>query len=119
MIVNERSGAVIASEQRLLTSRFMHAFGLMFRRRLVDAGWVFLFRKTASWPLTNVFVFQRIDALWLDANKQVLQVRTIAPFALHVPGVAGTHFVIELPAGAARRAGVRVGDTVSWEEKGI
>ena len=119
MILNEYSQEVVVRSHRLLTSPILQGFGLMFRRRLVDEGWVFVFSKTARWDLTNLFVFQSIDAVWLDANQCVLAKKTIKPFALRIRGHAGTRFVLELPAGAASQ--LPIGARVSWRntQKGI
>lgn len=114
MIRDADTKQVLVRSHRVLTRWYQHAFGLMFRKRLVDTGWVFVFPRVRAWDLTNVFVFQAIDAAWLDADKRVLQVRTIKPFALRVPGCAGTRFVVELPAGAARAADVSVGSRLEW-----
>lgn len=114
MIRDVDSGCVLASKMRVLTRWYQHATGLMFRSRLVNEGWVFVFSRVARWDLTNLFVFQSIDALWLDKDRRVLQVRTIKPFVFRVRGCAGACFVVELPAGAARRAGTVVGHRVEW-----
>lgn len=114
MIRNLDSQTTIASDTKIVSSRLRQAFGLMFRKPLVDEGWVFVFRKAGVWDLTNVFVFQSIDALWLDEHKRVLQICTIAPFRFVVRGVPKTRFVIELPAGAAQESDTRVGHRISW-----
>ena len=121
MIRDEDSGRLLASAHRLLNSRVAQAFGLMFRWPLRDEGWVFVFSRVDRWDLTNLFVFQSIDALWLDADQRVLQVRTIPPFTPWVRGHPGTAYVIELPAGAARKAQTRPGHRVTWTQpqKGI
>lgn len=108
---------VVAARLRVLRRWYQHATGLMFRKRLVDEGWVFVFPRSKRWDLTNLFVFQAIDALWLDEERRVLQVRTIKPFVWRVRGVLGSRYVIELPAGAASAAGVRVGSRLAWSEE--
>lgn len=121
MIRDEDSGRLLASKQRLLRSRLRHALGLMFRWPLHDEGWVFCFSDQGRWDLTNLFVFQSIDALWLDEDKRVLQVRTLLPFTPFVRGHPGSRYVVELPAGAAKRAQTRPGNRLIFSDaqKGI
>jgi uncharacterized membrane protein (UPF0127 family) len=57
-----------------------------------------------------------IDIIWLDANKKVVLIEhDVAPSTY--PDSYGpetlTQYVIEIPAGEAKRAGLKVGDTVA------
>lgn len=83
----------------------------MLRRRLRDEGWVFLLRWTGDWDVTNVFVLQPIDVVWLDADRRVLKVASLRPWQRRERGAAGTRYLIELPPGAAKAS---VGDALSW-----
>lgn len=113
MIRNDSTGKVLTSRHRLLRNIFRQAFGLMFRSRLDDEGWVFLLGHASDWPVTNLFVFQSIAVVWLDEARCVLQVRRVAPFRLHVAGASGTRFLIELPPACAQD--VSIGDKLSWQ----
>lgn len=119
MIRDVDANRVLVRSCRLLTRWYEHATGLMFRKRLVDEGFVFVFPRIASWDLTNVFVFQTIDAVWLDEDQRVLQVRTITPFRFVVRGYPRARFVLELPANAATN--LPLGNRVEWscEQKHI
>ncbi len=111
------NGLVLAKKQILLTSVFEHATGLMFKRRLNDTGLVFLLGKESYCSVTNLFVFQTIDVLWLDKRRVVIKKKTVKPFTPHVAGCRGTAYLIELAKGAAKQ--VRIGDKIIWKSKDI
>jgi len=114
VIRNESTSKILVSRARMIRGLFRQGFGLMFRRRLVDEGWVFLLSRPARVAVTNVFVFQTIDVLWLDASKRVLKKVTLPPFRIHSSGIKGTCFLLEMPQNSAQN--VSVGDSISWHE---
>ena len=113
-MTNKTKKTVLARKKRLLTRILQHAFGLMGRKKLDDEGWIFIMKYTSNWHITNLFVFQTIDVLWLDANKTVLQTATIPAWKAHQKGIAETAYVIELPQETLTRSNTEVDDVIDW-----
>jgi uncharacterized membrane protein (UPF0127 family) len=92
-------------------SRF---FGLMGRRSL-DADRGMLFTRTGS--VHTFFMRFPIDVVFLDRS---LRVRKIVPGLRRnrLAASRGAKNVLELPAGAAARAGLEVGARLAWSREG-
>lgn len=54
------------------------------------------------------------DAVFLNSRKQVVDVKKVEPFAFFVMPRAPAKYLIELPAGDAARAGIRIGKKLFW-----
>ena len=90
--------------------------GLMFApRKSVDYALVFEFPESSRWgaSIHMFFVFFRIDAIFLDEQKKVVDIaRRLAPFSLgHVPKVPAT-YLVEIPSDAGLE--VKIGDRLDW-----
>ena len=116
MLVDETLGDAIASRAVAVRGLVRQAFGLMFRKRLVDEAWVF---EQAG--VTDELEFEEeialsagaVDVLWLDADRVVLQKRAVRSWQWKARGVSGAEYLIELPAGAA--GAVLEGHVLSWK----
>ena len=95
-------------------SVFSRATGLMFRRK-INRPLIFTFPFPARHALHSFFVFFQFDAVFLDDCKKVVEVRErIAPFTPLVLPKTPVKYVVELPAGEAKRKRLRRGMRVSW-----
>ena len=113
MLKNKTKGEVLVNKVTFCKSIFSKAFGLMFRKKLKDKAWVFVFDEMQAGPLHNFFVFQKIDVLFLDEKKRVVELwQGFKPFTCHKPR-RKAKYVIELPAGAADN--VKLGDSISFK----
>lgn len=91
------------------------AKGLSGRSHLgANEGMLFVFGKADYWPIWMQDMNFAIDLVWLDVNKQVINVQpNVSPatfpqaFLPKKPAL----YVLELPAGAADRAGIKDGQT--------
>lgn len=115
MIRNQTQQTILANNHKELYGVIEQSFGLMFRKKLKDTGWVFICPYPARWDLTNLFVFQTIDVLWLDINRKVHKKATLKPFTFSKKGHKNTRYFIELPAGSAEK--VQIGDLITWDKK--
>jgi uncharacterized protein len=90
--------------------------GLMFRsKKSVDYALVFEFpfegRYTTS--VHMFFVFFSIDILFVNAKKQVVDIRrNVLPFTPSIVPRKPAQYFIEVPAGKAKS--VAVGDVLEW-----
>lgn len=117
MIQNNTTKETLVTHHKELYGVLEMSFGLMFRKRLHDTGWVFVCPKTSRWDLTNLFVFQSIDVLWLNKDRRVLKKVCMRPFVLFQKGIANTRYIIELPKESAKN--VSVGDHITWDKKAL
>ncbi|MGE5279605.1 MAG: DUF192 domain-containing protein [Deltaproteobacteria bacterium] len=92
------------------------AQGLMNRPRLAaGAGMLFIFPESGSWPFWMKDTYFPLDILWMNDDRQVVEVvRRARPAVgqLHPPEFGGTvpaRYVLEVPAGFAERYGVEKG----------
>jgi uncharacterized membrane protein (UPF0127 family) len=83
--------------------------GLLGRRELPPGSGLLLERSGA---IQTCFMRFAIDAVFLDAERRVLRVRSdLRPW--RVAGARGARSVLELAAGEAERRGVSVGERLS------
>lgn len=74
--------------------------GLMFSRRLKNNECLIL---NNSSNIHMLFVFQSIDVVWLNKNKEVIDKKeNIKPFTFSVKSKIKSNCVIELPLGKAK-----------------
>jgi len=97
--------------------------GMMFRESLApDHGMLFLHGSPGLYQYWMYQVRIPLDILWLDMQRKVVEIAPDTPpcpsqSAKECPSIGGHKmaiYVLELPAGAAARFGVRVGDTVKF-----
>lgn len=82
----------------------------MFRFKKPEKALVFIFRKERRADLHMLFVFFPIDALFLDKNKKIVDMKkNFKPFSYYSPKVKA-YFVVELPKGILRNT--KVGDKI-------
>lgn len=114
MIRNETLRTLIVQEHLLVDTYWSRGLGLMFRKKLDDEGLIMVYDKLDKGDLTNLFVFQIIDILWLDEYKRVIQIRRVPPFYPIILGPGKTKYVIELPPDKLRYT--ELGDKITWKE---
>ena len=97
MITNLSSKKIIVNRKKVLTNFISKGTGLMFRKKLKDLGYIFVFKKEHIIGITMIFVFFPIDVLFLDSNKEVVEVvQNLRPFKNYKPKQKAK-YVIELP----------------------
>lgn len=91
---------------------WQQAWGLMFSRRIKNECLIFVFKKPRIVSLHMAFVFFAIDVLYLNAKKEVVEIkRNFKPFTAFVP-VEKAKYVIELPNNSTKK--VKLKDKISW-----
>ncbi len=93
--------------------------GLAGREQMADdEGMIFLFGRSALWPIWMKGMKFPIDVIWLNANKAVDIKRNMLPEDIPVPAsyypISEADAVIELNAGMADQSGVKLGDRIYW-----
>jgi uncharacterized membrane protein (UPF0127 family) len=91
--------------------------GLMFRPMLEHALIFPLERESRiGASIHSFFVFFPFDVLFLDEGQKVVDTKMVGPFRFNVRPKDPAKYIIELPPGAIRDSGVRIGDTVRIPE---
>jgi len=112
-IVNASRENVVASSAEKAESHWARLMGLMGRRSLPADG-ALLIAPCSS--VQTCFMRFAIDVVFLDRDGEVVKVvPEMKPYRAALGG-RGAHSVLELPAGAADRCGVAVGDRLVWED---
>ena len=103
----------MASRAEKAETHWARLMGLMGRRSLPEGG-ALLIKPCSS--VQTFFMRFPIDVLFLDGDGQVVKVvPALKPYRVAFGG-RGARSALELPAGAAARCGVVVGDRLVWED---
>ncbi|MBR9676060.1 DUF192 domain-containing protein [Candidatus Woesearchaeota archaeon] len=90
------------------------ALGLRFKKRIVDSAYVFSFKKLVNVSLDMFFVHFRIDVLFLDKNKRVVEIKKgFKPYSFY-RSKNRVVFVVELPAGYVMKHDVKIGSMIEF-----
>ena len=109
-LVNESTGATVASQVELALDRAGRRRGLLGRDGLAPASAMVL---SPCWMVHTAFMRFAIDVVFVDRGGCVVHVATdLQPWRAAMSTQA--HAVIELPAGAIRKRSVNVGDRLSF-----
>ncbi len=108
MILSTKRG--FKTKARVCSTPFEQARGLMFSKRLEKGHSVLLdFSREKNIPIHMFFVFQSIDAIWLDENFRINHIeRNIKPFTPYINPNKKSVAVLETRANASKK--LRVGD---------
>lgn len=116
-----KSGLYIRDE--LICSRIVRCdtlakkgLGLMFRSKkaVEDTAWLFSFRKPRKIGLTMMFVFFKIDVLFLDSSRKIVEFATLKPWTFYNPRSDAMH-CIELKHGTIARYAIKQGDVLDFD----
>ncbi len=112
MIISKNK--VICKKKKILTSIPAKAAGLMFRKKITDTGYVFVFEKKQKIDIHMFFVFFPIDVLFLDKDKKVIELtENLKPFRLYF-SKKESNYLIELPSGKIKNYKIKVGDKIGF-----
>jgi uncharacterized membrane protein (UPF0127 family) len=112
-------GSVVAVE--IAANDETRAQGLMYRDQLREGtGMLFLFATTGDYPFWMKNTLIPLDMVWIDENRKVAAVASDVPPCKadpcpSYPPNAPARYVLELPAGAARRHRVVTGSTLRFD----
>jgi uncharacterized protein len=104
----------IISRARYCSSLFSKTKGLMFSKKLKKGKSVILvsdFGPRFGSAIGMLFVFFPLDVVFLNKNKEVVDVRKAYPFLSHIVPKKNSKYVIEMNKGENK---LRMGDKVSF-----
>lgn len=112
-IRNTTRKTVLVQRGSVLRSMWRMALGAMFRG-LQGEGLVFVWYRAERIAITNLFVPEAIDILWLNETFTVVDIREgFRPWQLHAVNEMPARYVIEVPAGTIRRSRTQLGDRLT------
>ena len=110
-IRNQTNGSILAEKYQLCTTMLQKAMGLMFSR---PKNLVFRFEKEKTVPLHMFFVFYPIDVIFLDKNRQIVEIKKeFRPFSVYTPRQKA-QYVIELPNGKISETKTKINDCLDF-----
>lgn len=93
--------------------------GLSERNGLdTNAGMLFDFKQDGDWRIWMIQMRFPIDIIWLDSDKSVIHIKENArpaDFPERYAAPQFSRYVIELNSGQVEEAGLKIGDTVTFD----
>ncbi len=112
VLVNDRTGARLATKLELAANPLRRMVGLLGRPSLAEGGGM-RFQPASS--IHTLFMRFPIDVLFLDKDELVLKrVHSLQPWRF--AAARGAKYVVELPAGTLLRHDIEVGDLI-WVDR--
>jgi uncharacterized membrane protein (UPF0127 family) len=111
-MLNETKGTVVAEQVQVADTFWSRLVGLMGRRSLPEGQGMWISRSNS---IHTAFMRFRMDAVFLDREMRVVKVAPRMGIFRVAAAFRGGYSVVELPAGAAAKAKVEVGDQLVAE----
>jgi len=99
---------------KFLTSPFSQAIGLMFQKPkpvLMDFK-----KERRTLGVHMFFCFWKLDIIFLNSKKTVVEMRTLKPFQI-MESEKAAHYLLELPAGNIKKYKIKVGTKIKFALK--
>ena len=112
VITNKSTKTTIAADYKICTAFFSKALGLMFSQK---KNLIFVFNKEKRISLHMLFVFFPVDALYLNDDKKILEIKHMKPFRPYYRAKNKTKYVLEL----TEKHDFKVGDKVKIKDNEI
>ncbi|MBI2548631.1 DUF192 domain-containing protein [Candidatus Woesearchaeota archaeon] len=112
MIQNQTKKTTLVANVIYARTSWQKARGLMFQKPLQNTALIFPFTKEKLVPLHMCFVSFPIDVLFLNKDKQIVEIKeNFTPWHFYKPKKKAS-FVIELPQGVVQKSCSQVGDSI-------
>jgi uncharacterized membrane protein (UPF0127 family) len=116
MAITKEDGSIVAAEVEYADTMLKQIVGLMFRKSVPESyAMVFSMGRDNREGIHMLFMRFPIDIAFLDKDKKIIDIRqNLKPWT----GLAFSHrpfrYAIELPAGAAARSSLKLGERLNW-----
>lgn len=112
------SGEYVATSTEFACSVLKQALGLMFRKNIPeDYALIFVMDKNRKVSLHMLFVSFPIDAIFLDEDKKIVKISKLKPWTGLCSSGTKVKYIIETCKGTAEKAGLKVGDTLTFRNE--
>lgn len=109
---------VLAENVKVCESVASRIRGLMFSKRLMDNQALVIVNENEGIPearLHMLFVFYKIDILWLNKKLEVVDLKQKAmPFTPLLTPRKPAKYVVEMPAGKIKENRIEIGDDIKF-----
>lgn len=117
MIKNRTTGKILANNKIVCNTIISKTVGLMFKKELIDCGYVFEFSRDVIGSIHMFFVFFPIDIIWLDKNLIVVELKeNVKPFTPSLVPKKRCRYFIEIPSGTIKKSETKLGDRIVLEK---
>ncbi len=114
MSLTKNDGTVISANVEQANTFLKKVIGLMFRKSF-EGALIFDMGYNAYDGIHMLFVRMPIDVLFLDQDKNIVDVKTnIKPWFGSAFPRSRFRYAIELPAGTAEKVGLKAGERLAW-----
>jgi|TARA_B100001971_G_C17941717_1_gene407992 uncharacterized membrane protein (UPF0127 family) len=104
---------MISNDYKLLKSKWSQAKGLMFSTK--PSCMLFDFKKEKRISLHMFFVFFPIDVLFIDKNKNIVEIKEdFKPFTTYTSESDRIQYIIELPLDSVANSKTRIYDKLKF-----
>ena len=99
------------SEVEIADCFFKKFRGLMFRKKPKKMLLVLKNQGRIEAGIHSFFVFFPFDAVWLDENWKIVDLKTVRPFSFKTPRKPAK-YVLELPKGMIEKRKMKIGERI-------
>ncbi|MAF35711.1 hypothetical protein CL622_01165 [archaeon] len=102
MVTIKAGDKILATNASYAKTFFQRLRGYMFRRIRAGSGLIFVLNKKSILhsSIHMLFVFGKLDVLWLDKQKRVITIRrNMRPFIDRGQSQKPAKYIVELPTG--------------------
>ncbi len=116
MAITKEDGSIVAVEVELADTILKQVVGLMFRKSVPESyAMIFSMGRDNREGIHMLFMRFPIDIAFLDKDKRIIDLRQdLKPWTGLAFSKKPFRYAIELPAGAAARASLKVGERLIW-----
>src|SRR3989338_10343536 len=113
MIKNLEKKAKLEINLKICKDIFSQSIGLMFSKKQ-SMALIFKFDREKIVPLHMLFVFYKIDVLFLDEKKIVVDLKeNFMPFSFYTPKEKAM-YVVEIPSNSIKKLKAEIGDRIGF-----
>ncbi|AAL81174.1 hypothetical protein PFDSM3638_05275 [Pyrococcus furiosus DSM 3638] len=112
-MLNVTKGKEIRIEVRFADNFIKRFLGLMFRKPRYVLIFVLPLETRINASVHGLFMREAIDVIFLNSNKEVVDLTVLKPWRFYVPK-RPAKYIVEGPRGIIEALSVEVGDRLEW-----
>lgn len=111
MLINKTKNIILEKEYKICNNFLSQLKGLMFSRKKTL---IFDFKKEKKISLHMLFVFFPINVLFLNNNKEIVEIKKLNPFTFYKSNES-SRYIIEIPSKWFNKYNVDIGDKIEFD----
>ena len=110
------NGVVIAKNIEFARTMLTQSVGLMFRKSMPHSySMIFILKKPSRVNIHMLFVFFRIDVIFLNEEKKIMGLSRLKPWVGY-KGMKDIKYILEMKAGTIDMFDLKVGGQMEFDE---